>query len=635
MKNDKYLPLLGCLLLLHSTAFAQIPGFLPGSQFEAEIQWLADNATPETQLEDLPQEQGLVQYADSRPARTGDQAVFNVPNLVTNRGDRVTATLKAIGKHCYVYVAGGRATDAHVKKIVETFDARIYPLSTQLFGKEWSPGIDRDHRITLLLVDIKDGYNGGNGAYTTGFFYAVDEYPRSKNANSNQREMVYLDTYPTDPGNAKYLAVLAHEFQHMIHWAHDVKEYNWVNEGMSQLAQFANGFDHPEQVFNFINDSDNNMLAWSSDNTLSNYGQVYLFMYYLMGHTVKSVEGQKAFIRNIVGSKSQGIAGINAALTKSKVGKSFTQLFRNFCVANFINDRRAYQGEFGYDPNLGMLLLNPMRVHNQAPYAGHGTVKLWSARAIRIDLRGLSPDINVGFQGDKLTAGSSTNGFDVAVAFVDPSRKVAPVVKWLPIKAFRGQAAFRRPSQAHSQACLIVVNRGPEGARIEQPFARAAGSAKFSYSVTSAASTGNVARSGSASSRTTTVASRTSSSSRRPNRSASEIRQMLSVAAARPPLKQEATRVFSEDPQIQASVQTLGVHSMLNQFAHQDEEIVETIRASLAAGETTSVEEFMTFFRSCTSEQQGNLLGIRRQVLDLVQFEINQANRPDLKALLE
>ena len=36
--------------------------------------------------------------------------------------------------------------------------------------------------------------------------------------------------------------VLAHEFQHMIHWKQDRNETSWMNEGFSEVAVLLNGY---------------------------------------------------------------------------------------------------------------------------------------------------------------------------------------------------------------------------------------------------------------------------------------------------------------------------------------------------------------------------------------------------------
>ena len=66
----------------------------------------------------------------------------------------------------------------------------IYPSDTSNFGSEPNPGIDNDPMITILLLNIRDGFNG-SGSFTAGYFDPGNEYPLSAYPYSNQREMFY------------------------------------------------------------------------------------------------------------------------------------------------------------------------------------------------------------------------------------------------------------------------------------------------------------------------------------------------------------------------------------------------------------------------------------------------------------
>ena len=71
-----------------------------------------------------------------------------------------------------------------------------------------------------------------------------------------------------DSGNAKpnstfYDGTLAHEFQHMIHWANDRNEDSWVNEGMSELASYLNGFDPGGADAAYMQKPDTQLTTWS------------------------------------------------------------------------------------------------------------------------------------------------------------------------------------------------------------------------------------------------------------------------------------------------------------------------------------------------------------------------------------
>ena len=72
-----------------------------------------------------------------------------------------------------------------------------------------------------------------------------------------------------DSGNAKpnstfYDGTLAHEFQHMIHWANDRNEDSWVNEGMSELASYLNGFDPGGADAAYTQKPDTQLTTWAT-----------------------------------------------------------------------------------------------------------------------------------------------------------------------------------------------------------------------------------------------------------------------------------------------------------------------------------------------------------------------------------
>ena len=46
--------------------------------------------------------------------------------------------------------------------------------------------------------------------------------------------MIVMDGDWLRPGSRQYFSVLAHEFQHAVHWNQDLGEDVWVNEGMSE-----------------------------------------------------------------------------------------------------------------------------------------------------------------------------------------------------------------------------------------------------------------------------------------------------------------------------------------------------------------------------------------------------------------
>jgi hypothetical protein len=589
--------------------------------FDEEVRWLADNQTKETRSEFDLRTKGILQYADQKPAEIGDQVTFNTYNIAEKKSQPVVGVLKKIGKHCYVYVQKGKTVaDSAINKLVTAFDQKIYPTTVDAFGEEWNPGIDGDPRITLFMLDIQDGFtpNGPNKAFTAGYFYAGDEYAKEKNPASNEREMLYLDIYPSDPTKDSYLSVVAHEFQHMIHWHQDAKEYTWVNEGMSQLASFINGYGHPNQVMAFLRTPDNSLTAWAPEQMIANYGQVYLYFYYLTQHLATNEKDRAKLIKAIVAEKSRGALGIEDALKKIRKNKSQADVFGDFCVTNFLNNPTFENGKFAYDKTLGKFRLEPMKKHTSLPFTGKGTVKSWSAQAVTFDIGKAQGEIRVSFVGQtQLAENKYKNKFDVAAVLLDKSNKVKPVVEWLSIRTNQGDTTLRVPAGGHSTLMLVVCNRGPEGLT-EVAFARSVPPAEFSYSVNVAKNSGPER-----------VASR---SNRRVSRRT--LRSMLEGLLGQTETTEDLVLGLALSSEGEQTAEQLYASSLEKQ-ADDESLMVESIQASLLKNDPTMLQDFIELYQAATEDGKKNLAGMRRKVVDLVRFEIMQNNRTDLQSYLE
>lgn len=287
------------------------------------------------------------------PKAVGQKEEFYVMNIETNQPEKRPAILRKISAHCYLYVEEGKEfKDEALQKITDRFDNTIYKIDTETFGSEPKPGIDRDERITILMVDVKDGWAPGKG-YVGGYFFPLDCYSTNIFQYSNEREMVYLDCYPSDPESPFYLGVIAHEFQHMIHFNNDPKEGKWLNEGCAQLAFYACGYDHPSQILSYIANPASSASTWS--NSVVDYGAVYLFHYYLFQkYAGKTFEDKQKFYRDLVASPTKESASIDEILKKYGVDKKFDEIFRDWAVANLVNNPALDRGQYGYDKTLTM-----------------------------------------------------------------------------------------------------------------------------------------------------------------------------------------------------------------------------------------------------------------------------------------
>ena len=397
--------------------------------------------------------------------KVGDVETFWTKNIAQNKFEQTPATLKAIGTNCYIFVENGKnVPDSAIQKVMKTFDEKIYSTNTKTFGSEWKPGVDGDNHITLLMFDIKDGFNG-TGGYVAGYFFAGDEFlqsqiPANIDVKSNEREMFYLDINPADPTNDKYMSVVAHEFQHMIHFIHDPKELTWLNEACSQIAPYFCGFGHPGQITSYMQTPDNSLTAWAKEQMLANYGQVYLWNYYILNRFLKTDQLRSTFFAPLVADKAQGSDAFDKALKPFGVDSQKT--FIDFAIANFVNDPALDKGQYAYDNTLGRLRLPPTAQIKAFPGQVKDTVYLWSADGIKADLSAAKANLKLTFSGTPASVSGKKSTFIVAAVLSDSRNKITPKITFMQIAATgKGTLDLARGEFDTLQAVVIAL--APKG----------------------------------------------------------------------------------------------------------------------------------------------------------------------------
>jgi hypothetical protein len=316
-----------------------------------------------------------------RAVAVGQSEIFWAMNVAASQPYQLKAFLKKVTKHAYIYVEDGYDYDEEtLSKLGRQFDDTIYPTDRAWFGEEESPGIDGDKRITLLLLDIQDGWQPGKG-YVAGYFFPLDGVSADLFPQSNERQMFYLDTRPADPKRNDYLGILAHEFQHMIHFNMDRRETKWINEAMAQIAFFVCGYGHAPQTFQYVRNTDVNMEIWT--NSLENYGSAYLWTYYLLTkYAGASDEDKRQFIRSLVASKATGFASIQEVLKARGVEKPVQDIFVDWTVANAAGDPSIDGGIYGYDASLKFGVNNAAQTYGLEGLSSEATkekVNAWAA----------------------------------------------------------------------------------------------------------------------------------------------------------------------------------------------------------------------------------------------------------------
>jgi hypothetical protein len=291
-----------------------------------------------TQRLKLKSNQPIPKVVNATPPsyKVGDQRVLWVMDEPNKKHFTTTATLRYISPHVYAWVGNGiRVDDNALKKSVDNFENKIYPTNRQFFGSEWSPGVDNDVHINIF---------NGNVPGVGGYFSGADEYPKVVNQYSNEGEWFYINTQSLQPGNASYESVLAHEFQHMIHWNNDKNEDTWVNEGLSELAMQLNGYGVGGSDGAFVRAPQTQLNAWkdSPNASVPHYGAGYLFNAYFLERFGDQL------MQEVVREPANGIAGYNVVLARNRTGFTFDSLFQDWVVANVLLDPKAADGRYAY-----------------------------------------------------------------------------------------------------------------------------------------------------------------------------------------------------------------------------------------------------------------------------------------------
>jgi hypothetical protein len=193
--------------------------------------------------------------APAQPAvpEAGSRRTFRVLNA-QGRFDDVRAVARLVGRHAILYVdeaaPGGGFSAGELAAFASTFDDVIHPTVTAAFGAV--SDLDSNERVAILFTPAVNRLTpSGSDGFIGGFFYGLDLLDRE---GSNRGEVFYAlvpdsagqfsDVRPRDVVLRVIPAILAHEFQHMIHFNERVlkrgapgTEALWLSEGLAQMAE--------------------------------------------------------------------------------------------------------------------------------------------------------------------------------------------------------------------------------------------------------------------------------------------------------------------------------------------------------------------------------------------------------------
>ncbi|MHA2345331.1 MAG: hypothetical protein ACXACP_01295 [Candidatus Hodarchaeales archaeon] len=348
----------------------------------------------------------------------GDTRLFWVPDVSESPYEfyQINATLKIVGQNTLIYSNTTLVTDSKFLGINNSFETNVYPRITEFFGSP--PDIDQDGKIIILVYDIDEIPEN----YIAGYFWALNQYKNDDlppsdpyKGYSNEAEILHIDILATEN-----VDTIAHEFQHLIHFTLDEDEHSWLNEGASMFSEYLIGGDPFSGGVgtNFQANPDISLTYWS--NSLENYGASYTFFLYLA-----EKYGGISFIQDLVQRQEDGIDSIEDTLLVNGYDVTFVEVFRNWTVANFLDDTSFANGAYGF-------YNDSVNVNHEVTYSTSplprtdNTVPYWGTDYIQFNYPNDLP-FNFEFQGD------SDSGFLVTIILenttTDPiGKEVIPLV---------------------------------------------------------------------------------------------------------------------------------------------------------------------------------------------------------------
>ncbi len=270
----------------------------------------------------------------------GDVTTFWVSNDDLEQTVQVQAELAYANDVVYMWVEVGVPYDLNaLRRSADRFAQETFPTNRSFFYDDdsWLPGIDSDPRLHILhSVELGSGI--------AGYFYSPSAYPAGIVPYSNEKEMFFINIGNTPPGSDYYDAVLAHEFQHMLHWAADPNEESWLGEGLSELAAYLNGFGPSGFAPFYLLDPDIQLTNWPEGGSSgANYGAGYLFTAYFLDRF-----GQDA-LQALVANPLNGLEGVDDTLESLGLDTTADEVFADWTVANYLRDPSVGDGRYSYE----------------------------------------------------------------------------------------------------------------------------------------------------------------------------------------------------------------------------------------------------------------------------------------------
>ena len=302
-----------------------------------------------------------------RAETEGESRPFWVLDEPNRRFFQVQATLRYASEHLLFYVQDGQqySRDA-LAASATTFEQKTFPILRQYFGDAPGPA-----RVTIF-----NGRVPGVG----GYYSSSDLLPASVNQYSNERPMVFMSLDGTRPGTASYDAVLAHEIQHFIHSQVHPQQDSWINEGASELAMALAGYEQGGPARTYLNNPETQLNAWADrpSESQAHYGAGYLILEYFAQRL-----GGYDKIKDLIASPGSSVRTFETYFDRAQSPLRFDDLYRDFVLANVLNDRSVADGRFGHEKVTGRARMQ--ETYSGFPVLSNAAVRPYATRYVELN----------------------------------------------------------------------------------------------------------------------------------------------------------------------------------------------------------------------------------------------------------
>jgi len=320
---------------------------------------------------------------------------FWAQNADNEKFYQLDAELLAENTRCRVWVEKGSGVTAATansvaneyanniyNKMLNNFgwDVKVNNMNTMEYAHYFATGETNNAKLTILLLDIKDGYKSGeNESYVAGYFWPYDfllPTNTPQGYKSNVLDMIYIDTNPglSDGKINEVYMTLAHEMQHFMNFTSSIAYRvtnntiyameTWIDEGLSSAAEWVYSGKHiADKVDWFSNNGNgdnligdinkgNNFYVWGNREQgnqyaiLDDYATVYLFFQWLRLQSHDSI--YKEIIKSPSTDKQAVINAFNAKNISGATYSSWEGMLKDWLKANVINSdtgREGYKGD--------------------------------------------------------------------------------------------------------------------------------------------------------------------------------------------------------------------------------------------------------------------------------------------------